>query len=129
MSTYADDTWEWVAQPLRDLRERCRAEPEVSWDERFDRFLPVTALDDWERAVAHLVTAVGDRTQYESAWYGCCRTVLGWFLEAAGIAAARREELLEHAIAGRFNSWVEPPRAVRESVAEDLARRVARDHA
>jgi hypothetical protein len=53
--------------------------------------------------------------------------VLGWFLEAAGIEAARRAELLEHAIAGR--SWVEPPRAVRESVAGDLARRVARHHA
>jgi hypothetical protein len=99
--------------------------------ERFDRFLPL-GVDDlvgWELAVAHLVTAVGDRTQYESAWYRCYRTVLGWFLEAAGFEQERRTELLEHAIAGRFHSWVEPPRAVRESVAEDLARRVARDHA
>ncbi|MEU6076729.1 hypothetical protein [Micromonospora sp. NPDC047074] len=98
--------------------------------ERFDRFLPLPAgdLDGWERAVAHLVTAVGDRTQYESAWYGCCRTVLGWFLDAAGIAATRREELLEHAIAGRFDSWLEPPGAVVESVAGQLARRVAGDH-
>jgi hypothetical protein len=98
---------------------------------RFDRFLPLPAsdLDGWERAVAHLVTAVGDRTQYESGWYGCCRTALGWFLEAAGIAVTRRDELLEHATAGRFDSWVEPRRAVVESVAEDLARRVAGDHA
>ena len=99
--------------------------------ERFDRFLPLPAddLDGWERAVAHLVTAVGDRTQYESGWYGCCMTVLGWFLEAAGIESTRREVLLEHAVAGRFDSWVEPPRAVVESVAENLARRVADDHA
>ncbi|MEU7822423.1 hypothetical protein [Catellatospora sp. NPDC049133] len=98
--------------------------------ERFERFLPLAAgdLDGWERAVAHLVTAVGDRTQYESGWYSCCATVLGWFLEAAGIAPARRKELLEHAVAGRFDSWVEPARAVVESVAEDLARRVAVDH-
>ncbi|WP_250006793.1 hypothetical protein [Actinoplanes sp. M2I2] len=95
--------------------------------ERFDRFLPLAAddLDGWERAVAHLVTAVGDRTQYESAWYGCCTTVLGWFLEAAGIAADRREGLLDHAIGGRFDSWVEPDRTVVASVAERLAGRVA----
>lgn len=98
--------------------------------ERFDRFLPLPAddLDGWERAVAHLVTAVGDRTQYESGWYSCCMTVLGWFLDAAGIESTRREELLEHAVAGRFDSWVEPPKAVVESVAEELARRVAVDH-
>ncbi|GAA3778388.1 hypothetical protein GCM10022225_77860 [Plantactinospora mayteni] len=97
--------------------------------ERFDRFLPLAADDlaGWERAVAHLVTAVGDRTQYESGWYGCCLTVLDWFLDAAGIESPRREELLEHAVAGRFESWVEPPRAVVESVAENLARRVAVD--
>jgi hypothetical protein len=96
--------------------------------ERFDRFLPLSAddLDGWERAVAHLVTAVGDRTQYESAWYGCCRTVLGWFLESAGIEAGRRPELLDHAIGGRFESWVEPPTAVVEAIAEDVARRVGR---
>jgi hypothetical protein len=99
--------------------------------ERFDRFLPLPAddLDGWERAVAHLVTAVGDRTQYASGWQYCCRTALGWFLEAAGIDAARRTKLLEHALGGRFESWVEPPRAVVESVAGDLARELTVDHA
>jgi hypothetical protein len=99
--------------------------------ERFGRFLPLAAddLDGWERAVAHLVTAVGDRTTYESGWHSCCRTALGWFLEAAGIEATRRPELLEHAIGGRFNSLVEPTRAVVESVAERLAEQVAVDHA
>ncbi|MFD8497433.1 hypothetical protein [Amycolatopsis sp. NPDC059657] len=92
--------------------------------ERFDRFLPLPAgdLDGWELAVAHLLTAVGDRTQYESGWYGCCRTVLGWFLAAADIGATRRKELLDHALAGRFERWVEPPRAVVESVAEHIAK-------
>ncbi|MBL6280100.1 hypothetical protein JMF97_28460 [Micromonospora fiedleri] len=98
--------------------------------ERFDRFLPLPAddLNGWERAVAHLVTAVGDRTQYESGWYGCCITVLGWFLDAAGIESTRRENLLEHALGGRFDSWVEPAIAVVRSVAEDVARRVTVDH-
>lgn len=81
-------------------------------------------LDGWERAVAHLVTAVGDRTQYESAWYACCTTVLGWFLEAAGIARGEHGKLLEHAIGGKFASWVEPDRKLVASVAERLARQV-----
>ncbi|MCI4066158.1 hypothetical protein MRQ36_27860 [Micromonospora sp. R77] len=95
--------------------------------ERFYRFLPLTGddLDGWERAVAHLVTAVGDRTQYESAWYSCCTTVLGWFLEAAGIAPNEHEKLLEHAIGGRFASWSEPDRKLVASVAERLAGQVA----
>jgi hypothetical protein len=95
--------------------------------ERFDRFLPLPADDGagWERAVAHLVTAVGDRTQYESGWYGCCRTVLTWFLEAAGINRDRHPELLDHAVGGRFESWVEPSKAVVVTVAERLAGQVA----
>lgn len=95
--------------------------------ERFDRFLPLAAddLDGWERAVAHLVTAVGDRLQYESAWYNCCTTVLGWFLEAAGIASDERKVLLEHAVGGRFASWTEPDRELVASVAERLAGQVA----
>jgi hypothetical protein len=95
--------------------------------ERFDRFLPLAAddLDGWERAVAHLVTAVGDHTQYESAWYRCCITVLGWFLEAAGIAPSEHGKLLEHAIGGRFASWAEPDRELVASVAERLAGQVA----
>jgi hypothetical protein len=95
--------------------------------ERYERFLPLRDgdLDGWERAVGHLVTAVGDRTQYESAWYRCCTTALGWFLYAAGIEASRRAGLLEHAVGGRFDSRVEPPSAVVDSVAECLAEGVA----
>jgi hypothetical protein len=99
--------------------------------ERFSRFLPLAHddLDGWERAVAHLLTAVGDRTQYESGWYRCCQTALGWFLEAAGIPATRRTPLLNQAVGGRFDSWVEPPRAVVAAAAEDLARQVGADRA
>ncbi|BAL88295.1 hypothetical protein AMIS_30750 [Actinoplanes missouriensis 431] len=96
--------------------------------ERFDRFLPLAPgdLDGWERAVAHLVTAVGDRTQYESAWYGCCLTVLGWFLDAAGIARGEQQRMLDHAIGGRFASWVEPDPTLVASVAERLAGQATR---
>jgi hypothetical protein len=99
---------------------------------RFDRFLPLPPgdLDGWEYAVAHLVTAVGDRTQYESGWYSCVLAVLRWFLEAAGVGDPdRRAELIQHAVGGRFESWREPRRTVVESVAADLSARVAGDHA
>jgi len=106
----------------------------VELAERFARFLPLPqdlpaddALAAWERAVAHLVTAVGDRTNYESGWYSCCRTALVWFLEAAGIEAGRREELIAYAVDGRFDSWVEPSQLVVESVAERLAEQVVGD--
>jgi hypothetical protein len=106
----------------------------VDLAERFTRFLPLPgdlstddALERWERAVAHLVTAVGDRTQYESGWYGCCRTALGWFLTAAGIQTEEeRNELITHAIGGRFSSWVEPSQMDVQSVAERLAEQVVR---
>ena len=101
--------------------------------ERFARFLPIppgaaddVVLDVWERAVAHLVTVVIDRTGAASGWYQHCRQVLGWFLSAAGIPAGRHEELLDDAIDGRFESWVEPPRPVVADVAERLAGSVLR---
>lgn len=111
----------------------------VEWHEwlvdlagRFERYLPLdglpanTALDQWERAVANILTAVGDRTRYESGWYGCCEVALGWFLEAAGIEPARRKELIEHGIGGRFESWVEPPRRDVQDLAERFADQVVR---
>lgn len=64
MSTYADDTWEWVAQPLRDLRERCRAEPEVPWDERLGRFLADLGLSSAEQHP--VLAALADRVARES---------------------------------------------------------------
>jgi hypothetical protein len=83
--------------------------------ERFGRFLPIppdaaddVVLDIWERAVAHLVTVVVDRTGAESGWHAHCRLVLGWFLSAAGIAAEQHAKLIDDAIGGRFRSWASP---------------------
>ncbi|MBW6435189.1 hypothetical protein KZ829_15725 [Actinoplanes hulinensis] len=96
---------------------------------RFDRFLPMPDGDPepWERAVAHLITAVGDRTEYESGWYSCCTTVLRWFLEAAGVEESRRGPLIGHAVGGSFSSWVEPKRKDVRAVAERFAERVTGD--
>ncbi len=108
----------------------------VDLAERFAQFLPLPghlpaddALAAWERAVAHLVTAVGDRTQYESGWYTCCRTALGWFLAAAGVEAGQREGLIADAVGGRFTSWVEPSRLDVQAVATALAEQVVGDSA
>jgi hypothetical protein len=98
--------------------------------QRFDRFLPLADgdLDGWERAVAHLITAVGESTRYDSSWYTCCETVLRWFLEAAGVDdPLRRDELIFHAISGCFSSWTEPSRESVRSAAEDFALKVAVD--
>jgi hypothetical protein len=94
--------------------------------ERFARFLPLPPerddrLSAWERAVAHLVTVTADRTDGQSAWYSHCTLVLGWFLEAAGVPAEGRSELVEHAIGGRFHSWFTPSDAETRAVAERLA--------
>ncbi|MEU4623443.1 hypothetical protein AB0G04_26155 [Actinoplanes sp. NPDC023801] len=101
----------------------------VDMARRFDRFLPLADddLDGWERAAAALITAVGETTRYDSSWYTCCETVLRWFLEAAGIEPLRREELIDHAIGGRFSSWVEPSRDSVRAAAEDFALRMAVD--
>ena len=98
----------------------------VELAERFDRFLPLPhdALTGWERAVVHLVTVVGERTRYESGWHSSCRTVLRWFLSAAGVEETRHEELMTYAIGGRFSSWIEPSPDTVRSVADRLAERV-----
>jgi hypothetical protein len=96
--------------------------------ERFARFLPLPDPDDddaraavCERAAAHLVTAVVDRTGAGSAWYGHCVQVLGWFLTAAGIPPDRSAALAEAAVGGRFGSWVGPPETTIAEVATSLA--------
>jgi hypothetical protein len=96
--------------------------------ERFARFLPLPSdapkdlvLDTWERAVAHLVTVVVDRTRAESGWYGHCKRVLSWFLTAAGVPTSRHQQLIEDAIGGRFKSWSAPSNRTIANVAERLA--------
>ncbi|MEH1057919.1 hypothetical protein V6U89_22255 [Micromonospora sp. CPCC 206171] len=101
--------------------------------ERFGRFLPAVtddradvALDGWERAVAHLVTVVVDRTCADGGWEHHCRQVLGWFLTVAGVPAERHAPLVEHAIGGRFDSFVAPPDRLIREVAERFAGEVER---
>ena len=96
--------------------------------ERFGRFLPIppdaaddVVLDIWERAVAHLLTVVVDRTGAESGWHGHCRLVLGWFLSAAGITAEQHAKLIDDAIGGRFRSWAWPSGMEIADIAERLA--------
>lgn len=94
--------------------------------ERFQRFPTDTDTDTWERAVAHLVTVVVERTEARSGWYGHCRVVLRWFLDASGVPPEQHAALLDDAIGGRFRSWSEPEGPVVADVAERLARTVPR---
>ncbi|MFI5924654.1 Fic family protein [Micromonospora sp. NPDC051543] len=99
---------------------------------RFDDFLPLPGPDEapevlvmaWEVAVAQLVNLTVGRTSSDSGWYGHCKQVLSWFLVAAGVPEDRHSPLIEHAIGGRFRSWVQPSAADVNDVAERLARRL-----
>ncbi|WP_433533798.1 Fic family protein [Micromonospora sp. CA-249363] len=99
---------------------------------RFDDFLPLPGPDEapdvlimaWEVAVAQLVNLTVGRTSSDSGWYGHCKQVLSWFLVAAGVPEDRHVPLIEHAIGGRFRSWVRPSAADVNDVAERLARRL-----
>lgn len=82
-------------------------------DELFRRHLPIApsatddeVRDDWERAVAQLVTVVAERTDANDSWYEHCRQVLGWFLSAAGVPDEQHDELVLDATSGRFRSWL-----------------------
>jgi hypothetical protein len=85
---------------------------------RFER------LADWEAATAELVVVTAERTGSDSAWFHHCRQVLAWFLTAAGVPPERHADLVEHAVGGRFRSWVEPPEEVTAEVARRLAEAV-----
>lgn len=95
--------------------------------ERFDRYpIAVEASPEerqhaWERGAAHLVTTVADRTNAGDAWYGHCRQVLTWYLTRWHIAPAHAGPLVEDAIDGRFESWIQPSPLVIENIAERLA--------
>ncbi|MFE4335229.1 hypothetical protein ACFRQM_39250 [Streptomyces sp. NPDC056831] len=78
----------------------------------------------WERACTRLVTAVADRTQAESGWYGHCEQVLGWFLAYNGIDEERAKEIVEGAVGGRFGSWIAPDVPVIDAVSSRFARGV-----
>ncbi|MFC7545512.1 hypothetical protein [Plantactinospora sp. GCM10030261] len=122
-----------------DATLRAVADAVIEWHdwtvelaERFDRFLPMSAhasdddrRDAWERAVAHLVTVVVDRTFCQSGWYSMCEVVLHWFLTAAGVPEQRHADMIDSAIGGRFESWVEPGRDLIDDVADRLGRTLA----
>ncbi|MET9345573.1 hypothetical protein [Streptomyces termitum] len=85
-----------------------------------------------ERACVRLVTHAMDSCA-DNAWRGQTSIVLGWFLTSTGMDRAEAARAVEHAIGGRFKSWVTPGRALIESVGEDLAVRLTgrapyRDH-
>ena len=75
----------------------------------------------WERAVTVLVTGVVEQTDAGDAWYQHCAQVLDWFLAHQGVPEAKRSGLVEDAIGGRFESWVEPP----PELVTDIGHRIA----
>ncbi|MCX5409331.1 hypothetical protein OHA37_36435 [Streptomyces sp. NBC_00335] len=73
-----------------------------------------------ERACVRLVTvALGPEA--EAGWQRQAARILHWFLTTTGMGQAEAEQAVDRAIGGRFKSWVDPGRALIESVGEDLA--------
>lgn len=79
---------------------------------------PATSTDHWcwERACTRLVTAVADRTQAQSGWYGHCKQVLRWFLAHSGIDEGQAQAVVENAAGGRSGSWITPDVLVADTV-------------
>jgi hypothetical protein len=100
---------------LEDLAERFERFP--LGDDRSEQERRLT----WEQGAAHLVTVVVDRTGAGDAWYGHCQQVLTWFLTRWGVSEDRAEHLVDEAIGGRFQSWIEPSLVTVGDVAERLA--------
>ncbi|MFI5984009.1 hypothetical protein ACIBEA_24375 [Streptomyces sp. NPDC051555] len=98
--------------------------------ERFSALAPPSRSDAscdvdpwyWERACTRLVTVVADRTRAESAWYGHCKQVLGWFLAYSGIDEERARDIVDASISGRFGSWSSPDVVVVDAVSSRFAR-------
>ncbi|MTD14172.1 hypothetical protein GIS00_09465 [Nakamurella sp. YIM 132087] len=101
---------------------------------RFAQYLPTPVdlthdelVDLWALAIAHLITAIVERTDAGGAWYLHCATVLGWFLAVAGVAPERQESMIDAAVAGRWESWTAPHEQLVVAVAESLAARVVQE--
>ncbi|MDV9188899.1 hypothetical protein R6L23_11855 [Streptomyces sp. SR27] len=60
----------------------------------------------------------------ESAWYGHCEQVLGWFLAHNGVEEEQAGEIAEGAIGGRFGSWIAPDATVVDAVSSQFARAI-----
>jgi uncharacterized protein (TIGR02996 family) len=77
------------------------------------------------RAIARLVTWVIELTGCEDAWYSYLERALSWLLEYLGMNPDDASRIVESAVGGRFQSWIEPPPEELAEAAEGLARLAA----
>lgn len=70
------------------------------------------------------MTTVARRSWAESAWYGHCQQVLGWFLTVAGVPEPRHDELITDAVGDRLQCWIMPSSEVVDEIAARLAQHV-----
>ena len=104
---------------LEDLAVMFRA-----WDRE------VEGLDEGEaatRIASRLLPVVLDWTGAEDAWYATFARLLGWALERRGVSARRAESIVDRAVGGRFESWLQPPEDTVRAGLGDLAELARRD--
>jgi hypothetical protein len=108
-----------VAEAVTSWRDWIRCVAEV-FDEqhalRSDRG-PRAVLES--RAV-RLIELVVERTAAHDAWYGLAEQVLSWSLQALGEPVEIADALVAGALAGRFESWVEPGADAARTAARTL---------
>jgi hypothetical protein len=77
-----------------------------------------TALDLYS-ACPRIIAFVMEKTMYEDAWYDYAERVLSWYLEFLGVEIKTANQIANHALAGRFESWIKPSDDLIENVAND----------
>ncbi|MGB3442832.1 MAG: hypothetical protein WBA97_29160 [Actinophytocola sp.] len=68
MSEQATAVWQWLYEPLQRLKQRCREEPGLAWEERLPEFLDslgVSSVDDHPvlRRLVDDVERIADETE------------------------------------------------------------------
>jgi hypothetical protein len=48
VSEYADQVWQWICEPLRQLKDDYRSQPDSTWDERLPRFVDQLGIQSVE---------------------------------------------------------------------------------
>ena len=82
---------------------------------------PVGGRQPIAAMIARLVTLVIEETGCDDAWYGYAIDAVSWFLQHIGIPPIEAATIAATSFEGRFESWIEPDAATRESAVGDAA--------
>ncbi|MGE3674290.1 MAG: Fic family protein [Polyangiaceae bacterium] len=79
------------------------------------------------RAATRLLPLVLEWTHVEDAWYATFHQVLTWYLQMLLGDSDRIFSLVDGAMGGRFESWLEPPSDIAAAVCADIGNAIQRE--